>query len=38
MDTGTDEHFGDGSIWQICIKEDQGSRRKIESAEGEVIL
>jgi hypothetical protein len=38
MDTGKNEDSEDGSIWRICIKEDHGSRRKIESAEGEVIL
>jgi hypothetical protein len=38
MDTGKDENSKDGSIWQICIKKDHGSRQKIESAEGEVIL
>jgi hypothetical protein len=38
MDTGKDEDSEDGSIWHICIQEDHGSRRKIESPEGEVIL
>jgi hypothetical protein len=38
MDTGTDEHFEDGSTRRICIREDHGSRRKIESTEGEIIL
>jgi hypothetical protein len=26
MDTGKDEDSEDGLIWQICIKEDHGSR------------
>jgi hypothetical protein len=26
MDTGKDEDSKDGSIWQICIKGDDGSR------------
>jgi hypothetical protein len=26
MDTGKDEDSEDGSIWQICIKGDDGSR------------
>jgi hypothetical protein len=26
LDTGTDEHFEDGSTWQICIREDHGSQ------------
>jgi hypothetical protein len=26
MDTGKDEHFEDGSVWQIYIREDHGSR------------
>jgi hypothetical protein len=38
MDTGKDEHFEDGSIWQICIKADHGSWQKIVSGEGEIIL
>jgi hypothetical protein len=38
MDTGKDEHSEDGSIWQICIREDQGSQQKNESGEGEIIL
>jgi hypothetical protein len=38
MDTGTDAHFKDGLIWRICIKEDHGSRQKIESGEGGIIL
>jgi hypothetical protein len=37
MDTGKDEHSKEGSIWRICIREDHGSRRKIESGEGEII-
>jgi hypothetical protein len=38
VDTSKDEHSKDGSIWRICIREDQGSRRKIESGRGEIIL
>jgi hypothetical protein len=38
MDTGKGEHLEGGSIWRICIREDHGSRRKIEFGEGEIIL